>query len=68
MWLLFRRKNKVPQNEADKALREAKQARREINSDGVEVAEIANSLREVREHNHFAEAMEKIITRHREAP
>lgn len=67
MWLLNRRKTKTDQ-EATAALNDAEKNLRRIKRRSDEVTEVSESLKEIRQNNHFAEAMEEIILRNREIP
>lgn len=64
MWFLRRRLNKTRSEEADEALKDAQANLKRVKRRGGEVTRLAESLREIRERNHFAEQMEEIITFH----
>lgn len=69
MWFLRRRLNKTKSKEADEALKDAQANLKRVKRRGGEVSRIAESLKEIRERNHFAEQMEEIITfRQEKAP
>lgn len=58
MWFR-RRENKT--GEAAKALRDTRRHLRVIRAQAAEVEEVSNALKEIREQNHFAEAIEEIL-------
>ena len=62
MW--FQRRDK-PNNEAQKALRDAESNLKRVKDRGDEVTELADAFREFRQRNHFAEQIEEIISRRR---
>jgi hypothetical protein len=66
MWFLRRNRSRTD-DEATLALTDAEKNLRRIKRRDKEVTEVSESLREVREQNHFAEAMEEIIMQKREA-
>jgi hypothetical protein len=59
----FRRRGKDKEDPADKALREARDKVKEIEERGEEVTALAESLKHMRERNHFAEQLEELIRR-----
>lgn len=61
--LWFRRRNKRGV-ESEEALKDAKKNLREVQRRGREVSNVSNALKEIREKNHFAEALEAIMIRH----
>lgn len=61
MW--FRRRNSAGV-ESEAALEDAKRNLREVQQRGREVSSVANALKDIREKNHFAEALEAIMVRH----
>lgn len=61
MW--FRRRRESKSGEATKALEDAKKNLREVKERGTEVTEVAEALKEIRQRNHFAEALEDLLTR-----
>jgi hypothetical protein len=66
MWFLRRTRSNADE-EATLALTDAEKNLRRIKRRDREVKEVSESLREVRQQNHFAEAMEEIIMQKREA-
>jgi len=64
MWFL-RRRGAEAVDEAQKALVEAKQALSDILDRDKEVAELSEASREMRERNHFAEALDELLRRRR---
>lgn len=62
MW--FRRRNKDRGVESEAALEDAQRNLCEVQKRGREVSSVANALKEIREKNHFAEALEAIMVRH----
>jgi len=67
MWFLRRRLSKSSE-EAGEALEDARKNLRRVKKRGEEVTKLSESLREIREQNHFAEQMEEIILRKTKAP
>jgi hypothetical protein len=67
MWLLRRLRSKN-REDPDKAIENAQKHLSRIEERGEEVNHVSNSLKEIRQQNHFAEAMEEIILRARETP
>lgn len=61
MW--FRRRNRSGV-ESEAALEDAQRNLREVQQRGREVTSVANALKEIRNKNHFAEALEAIMVRH----
>jgi hypothetical protein len=59
----FRRQSKQGV-ESEAALEDAQRNLREVQRRGREVSSVANALKEIRETNHFAEALEAIMIRH----
>lgn len=64
MWFLRRQKNEESSADPDEALAQSQQAYRKIKKRGAEVTDLVQSMREVREVNHFAEKLQAIILRH----
>lgn len=58
MWFRRQNKNSV---ESEAALEDAKKNLRKVQNRGCEVSSVANALKEMREKNHFAEALEAIM-------
>ena len=63
MW--FRRRGSAAEEESQKALENAEIHHSRIKSRGQEVTQIAEALKELRQRNHFAEELEKIVLRRR---
>lgn len=61
MW--FRRRDKGEESAA--ALKDAKQNLRIVQKRGPEVSRVADALKDMRERNHFGEALQEIIVRKR---
>jgi len=66
MWFL-RRKRDDGDEKASLALKDAEKNLERIERRDKEVSDVVHSLRQVRQQNHFAEAMEEIIMQKREA-
>ncbi len=64
MWWFGRRRNDSP-DDSKEALKDAKRQVRKAERRTEEVTEVVDALRELRERNHFADAMEEIIVRRR---
>lgn len=63
MW--FRRRRSDTTEKAEEALASARKNLREIKDRATEVTTIVESLKDLRERNHFAENLEEIIRRRR---
>lgn len=59
----FLRRDKSEKDDSHRAMEEAQQRLEKTQEEGREVSEVANALRHIRERNHFAEALERIIIR-----
>lgn len=59
MWLRRRKSN-----ESAEALKEAEDSLRQVQLRSVEVSRVAKALKDIRNRNHFAEALEAIIVGH----
>lgn len=64
MWWPGRRRNDS-NTDSEEALKDAKQQVRKAEKRTKEVTEVVDALRELRERNHFADAMEEIIVKRR---
>lgn len=62
MWSLWRSK---PNEEADRALKDANRNLRAVKRRSEEVTQVSNALKDLYERNHFAETLEAIIIRHK---
>jgi predicted nuclease with TOPRIM domain len=59
--VLFRRRNNDNIEKADEALKEAEETLERVKSRAVEVRSVAQSLRRIRERNHFGEQLEEMF-------
>ena len=65
MWWFGRRRTTVCEDESEAALKDANEQLRNAKKRNHEVSEVVDALRELREKNHFAAAMEEIIVKRR---
>jgi len=61
--LWFRHRDRIG-TDSQEALRDAEQNLKIVQERGPEVSQIAGSLKNIRERNHFREALQEIITGH----
>jgi len=61
MWFRRHRNN---HNKADEALADAQRNLRAVQQRSTEVNKVSKALKDIRERNHFAEALEDVIVRH----
>ena len=64
MWWFGRRETKTGED-AEAALKDAKKQVRKAERRTEEVSDVVDALRELRERNHFADAIEKVIVKRR---
>jgi hypothetical protein len=63
MWGFLRRRRSESSDEATAAVKDAQKHLNRVRKRDQEVSDLSDSLREVRQRNHFAEQMEEIIIR-----
>lgn len=64
MWFIKRRPSEG-RAEAEQALKEARKDLRKVERRGTEVTNVVESLKELRERNHFGEALDAILIQRR---
>lgn len=66
MWWFGRRRTE-PSKDSEEALKDASKQVRKAQRRTQEVSDVVDALRELRERNHFADAMEEVIVRRKRA-